>query len=204
MLLCALYANFGVKTKSVPPLKPLSTFPTKIGQWQGRVFHFEKRIYDILGVDDSFLCNYSASNNKDIQLYIGYYKEQSEGELIHSPKNCMPGAGWDIVHSSLINLKVPGRGEEKIIKMILRKGKESQVMLYWFQSRGRIISSEYWQKIYLVWDSITKHRTDGCFVRLIAPVTVSEAYTTSYMKTFAQGLFPILDQYLPGSYLFSR
>ncbi len=199
MLLTATYLNFGISSKDVAPLKPLSTFPTKIGQWKGQVGHFEKKVYDILGVDDSFLCNYRGKDGRVINLYIGYYKSQREGELIHSPKNCMPGAGWNIVDSSLIEIYVPGKGPQKVIKLVLTKGKERQIMLYWFQSRGRIIASEYWQKIYLVIDSITKHRTDGSFVRLISPVYKDDRETLSFMKDFAKKLFPILNKFLPGA-----
>ena len=187
--------------RDVNPLKALSSFPRHIGPWSGRVGHFDQRIYDILGVTDSFLCDYRSPDKKLINLYIGYYKSQKEGDLIHSPKNCMPGAGWNITYTSLVDLNIPQRNPHKIkvIKLIMQKGNERQVMLYWFQSRGRVISSEYWQKIYLVWDAIFKHRTDGSFVRLIAPIAESEAETTRYMEKFAQQLFPILEQYLPGA-----
>ena len=199
MLLTAAYLHFGIKNKDVLPLKPLSSFPTQIGEWKGTVSHFDKKIYDILGVDDSFLCNYKNKNNQTLQLYIGFYRSQREGDLIHSPKNCMPGAGWTIVDSTIIDIDVPGRGPKKVIKLVLTKGKERQIMLYWFQSRGRIISSEYLQKIYLVIDSILKHRTDGSFVRLISPIYKDDRKTFLYLKDFAKRLVPILDKYLPGA-----
>jgi len=85
-----------------------------------------------------------------------------------------------------------------VIKLIIEKGMYKQVMLYWFQSRGRFISSEYWQKIYLVWDAIFKKRTDGSFIRLIAPVQSGDIEsTTGYLKMFAENLIPILGEYLP-------
>ena len=197
MLLTAAYLHFGIKNKDIPPLMPLSEFPTQIGEWKGRVSHFDKKIYDVLGVDDSFLCNYKNKRNETIQLYIGYYRSQREGELIHSPKNCMPGSGWNIVESSIVTIDVPRQGAKKVIEMLLEKANEKMIMLYWFQSRGRIISSEYWQKIYLVIDSVVKRRTDGSFVRLIAPVLRNEKETEKYLKDFAKELFPILDKYIP-------
>ncbi len=199
MFLTAAYLHFGIKNKDVPPLKPLSSFPTKIGEWNGSVSHFDKKIYEILGVDDSFLCNYKNRNNQTLQLYIGYYSSQREGDLIHSPKNCMPGAGWNIVKSSIITIDVPNQGPKKVIEMALNKANEKMIMLYWFQSRGRTIYSEYWQKIYLIIDSIFKHRTDGSFVRLTAPVLKNEKETTKYLKDFAKDLFPILDKYIPSN-----
>ena len=198
MIMVALLVQFAAKSISVPPLRTLSQFPTTIGQWHGQVSRFDQRIYDILGVDDSFLCDYTRPNGKKVNLYIGYYSSQKEGELIHSPKNCMPGAGWNIIRTSLVQIDFPRIGPKKVIKLVLKKGTERQVMLYWFQSRGRIISSEYWQKIYLVYDSIFKQRTDGSFVRLMAPVEKGEKETTRYLVGFAQELYPVLDSYIPG------
>ncbi len=186
--------------RNVKPLKPLSTFPTKIGPWFGQVERFPQEVYDLLGVDDSFLCDYRTPDGRVINLYIGYYESQREGELIHSPKNCMPGAGWNITRTSITSIHIPEGNPGKIcvIKLLLQKGKDRQLVLYWFQSRGRIISSEYWQKIYLVIDSILKRRTDGSFIRLIAPILHNEKETETYMKSFVQRIFPILEQYLPG------
>ena len=199
MILTAIYLNFGTRSEVISPLKGLSEFPTVIGRWKGHVSHFDEDVYKTLGVDDSYLCNYQSEDGKSIQLYIGFYQSQREGALIHSPKNCMPGAGWDIINRSLIKVNMSPRGQRKVIRLLMRKGNERQIALYWFQSRGRVISSEYWQKIYLIWDSIFKHRTDGTFVRLIAPVEHSEAETTCDLKGFAQDLFPILEQFLPGA-----
>ena len=179
--------------------KPFSSFPTKIGQWSGIEERFDERIYRVLGVSDSFLANYRMSGKPIVNLYIGFYESQREGQLIHSPKNCMPGGGWNITDVSieLLPLQDGISKEHNIIKLVLEKGKNKQISLYWYQSRGRIISSEYMQKIYLVWDAVTRNRTDGSFVRLIAPVVDSEEQTLATLKSFAQELFPILQEYIP-------
>ncbi len=112
----------------------------------------------------------------------------------------MPGGGWNIVSSSIEELDVSDTDYNtiKTIRFKLSNGLHEQAVLYWFQSRGRIISSEYLQKIYLVIDSITRRRTDGSFVRLIAPIqNGDEEKTLKYLKEFAQDLFPILTEYIP-------
>ena len=196
-MVCLKYISHG---EDILPNKSFSTFPKQIGEWVGREEHFDKRIYDVVGVDDSFLCSYTTSDGRHVQLYVGFYRSQREGDLIHSPKHCMPGAGWNIIRTSLEELIIPSHnpGRIKSIKLILKKGVQQQVVLYWFQSRGRFIASEYMQKIYLVIDSILKHRTDGSFVRLIAPVerdNEDEALET--IKDFAKLLIPILQEYIP-------
>ena len=172
MIFTMISLNWLSHAENVYPAKPLSRFPKEIGEWKGKEARFDQKIYDILGVDDSVLCNYQTPDNRQVQLYIGFYQSQREGELIHSPKHWMPGAGWNITKTSIEELNIPDTnpGKMKTIKLILQKGAQKQIVLYWFQSRGRIITSEYMQKIYLVIDSITRHRTDGSFVRLISPV----------------------------------
>ncbi|MBN1841421.1 MAG: EpsI family protein [Deltaproteobacteria bacterium] len=196
-MVCLSYLSHG---ENIQPNKPLSTFPTQIGDWIGKEERFDERIYDKLGVDDSFLCNYRSSAGRQVQLYVGFYESQREGDLIHSPKHCMPGAGWNIIRTSTEELIVQDTnpGKIRVIKLILKKGNQRQLVLYWFQSRGRSIASEYMQKIYLVIDSIMKRRTDGSFVRLISPVIDgNENKTSENMKDFARLLLPILHEYLP-------
>ena len=201
MVLTFIFLSFMSHGRDIPSKKPFSTFPKKIGEWIGQESFFDQKIYEILGVEDSVLISYRDPEGKEVQLYVGYYDSQREGDLIHSPKHCMPGAGWEITQTSLEEMTLPGskRKTIKVIKLILEKGIHKQVVLYWFQSRGRFISSEYLQKIYLVWDAIFKNRTDGSFVRLIAPVhTKGMDYTLNYLKAFAQQLIPVLEEYIPG------
>ena len=196
-MVCIRYLSHG---EDIKPNKPFSAFPTKIGEWVGKEGRFDEKVYDILGVDDSILCSYLRPDGRQVQLYVGFYQSQREGDLIHSPKHCMPGAGWNIIHTSLEELTIPDTnpGKIKMIKLILEKGGQRQIVLYWFQSRGRFISSEYIQKLYLIIDSIIRHRTDGSFVRLIAPVMDGdEEKALQYLKDFARLLVPILKEYIP-------
>lgn len=199
MILTILAVNYLSHPIKIRPNKPLSTFPKQIGKWVGKEEGFGQKIYDILGVDDSFLCNYRTPEGELVQLYVGFYESQREGDLIHSPRHCMPGAGWDIIQTSVEEASIPNSTSRKfkVIKLLLKKDDQQQVVLYWFQSRGRLIASEYLQKIYLVIDSVSKHRTDGSFVRLISPVKGDEHRTSGVMKGFVELLLPVLQEYLP-------
>ena len=131
---------------------------------------------------------YHKPDKKQVELYLGFYQSQREGDLIHSPKNCIPGSGWNIVSTSLENITIPeiNQKDVKVIKLIIQKEDRRQVVFYWFQSRGRFIASEYMQKIYLVIDSIIRHRTDGAFVRLISPIIdKDEQMAVNYLKRFS-------------------
>jgi len=174
----------------------------EIGEWQGTPGAFDQEVYDVLGVDDYILATYRSREKKEsVNFYVGFYRSQREGDLIHSPKNCMPGSGWNITETEIETVEVTDNENQektiKAIKLLLRNGGEKQVVLYWFQSRGRNISSEYMQKIWLVIDSITKQRTDGSFVRYIAPVVTSEARSLSVLKEFIKETYPLINTYIP-------
>lgn len=201
MMATFTYIKYMGHGTEVQPLQPFSTFPKQIGEFTGKEQFFTDEIYAAVGVDDSSLISYlnPLHPNENVQLYIGYYKSQRKGDMIHSPKNCMPGSGWEITSSSLENVDLQDGKTISIIKLILEKGAEKQIVLYWFHGRGRIINSEYKQKIYLVIDSITKNRTDESFVRLISPVIdKKDDETLAYMKQFIKDLLPVLDEYIPG------
>jgi len=199
MLVSAVLVGYVSRSESVPPIRPLSELPLHIEAWEGRSDRFDESVYRVLGVDDSILATYRSPDGRSVQLYVGFYESQREGDLIHSPRNCLPGGGWRIVQTSREPLRVPSQAVSvDVVKLLIEKGNQSQVVLYWFQSRGRFIASEYLQKIYLVLDSITRRRTDGSFVRLMAPVGpegVDAALDT--VKSFAGRLVPILETHLP-------
>lgn len=200
MLLGFLSLEYLSRGEDIRPNRPFSTFPKQIGEWIGTESRFDPEIYEILGVDDSFLCNYRTKDGRQTELYIGFYQSQREGDLIHSPKNCMPGGGWNIVNTKLRKIRKSKNGEDtvEVIQLDLQNGPQKQIVLYWFHSRGRIIASEYLQKIYLVTDSITRQRTDGSFIRLISPVINNdEDKALKSLIDFAETIMPVLHEYIP-------
>lgn len=198
MALTLVLHHYVSQAEAVPSTTPLSTFPTQIGEWKGNTDRFDDKIYEVLGVDDSFLANYFGPDNRLIQLYVGFYGSQREGDIIHSPRNCMPGGGWNITRMTYETLRLDNDRKVRVRQLLLEKGKQKQVVLYWFQSRGRIIASEYNQKIYLVLDAIMRNRTDGSFVRLITPVVGGDQQEAeAEIKAFGERLIPMLSDYIP-------
>jgi EpsI family protein len=198
LVLTALLTSVFSRSERTRPNKSFDLFPVEIGEWKGAKDTLDQKVYNILGVEDYILGNYQNRQGSRINLYVGFYQSQKEGDLIHSPKNCMPGAGWNIIKTDQEPL-VFQKGEKpsNLIRLLLQKGGEKQIVLYWFHSRGRIIGSEYMQKIWLVIDSMTKRRTDGAFVRLISPIIKSEETTDKLLMEFAREIKPILDEYIP-------
>jgi EpsI family protein len=188
--------------------KPFVEFPLTIStHWRGKELGLQQDVLDVLKLTDYMMRVYvpivteptGARHRPALPayLYVGFYQSQRTGSGYHSPKNCLPGAGWQFVESEPVTVTTPGGKEVTINKVLIEKGLDKQVIYYWYQDRGRVVASEYWAKAYLIWDAMTKNRTDGALVRISVPVAgdAEEAYRHGF--TFFQDLWPLLDDYLP-------
>ena len=175
-------------------------FPLHLEQWSGRQLELDTKVLEVLRVNDYVLRQYRDAQGLPLELYIGYYKSQRQGATYHSPKNCLPGSGWTFLYTGKAYLQVAQRSEPpvEINQFIIQKGLDKQLVLYWYQDRGRIITSEYWAKLYMIWDAMRRHRTDGAFVRITIPFAAeSEARAVMQGRAFAETIFPLLHEYLP-------
>lgn len=183
----------------------LASFPTTIGQWKMvRSSESSEDIIEMLGVDDDLQYTYRNPEGKVITLYIGYYGAVGVTGAYHSPRNCIPGGGWGIDDISPVTLGtgIEGNNRSVVSQMMIRNGDQYQIVLYWYQNRGRIIASEYWEKIYLVLDALRMGRRDGTFVRIMSTVQGSDFATASDDATeFSEQVMNYLESYLPGSTL---
>jgi EpsI family protein len=181
--------------------KPFTEFPLTIADWHGKELRLDQSVLDVLKLTDYMMRAYvdkpSENTPVPVWLYVGYYQSQRTGATYHSPKNCLPGAGWQFVETEQVRLPVSGKMEITINKVLIQKGLDRQVILYWYHDRGRVIASEYWAKGYMIWDSITRHRTDGSLVRLSVPVTTTPEAAYRHGLAFLHDLWPFLQDYMP-------
>ena len=183
--------------------KPFAEFPLTLSdRWKGTELGLEREVLDVLKLTDYMMRLYvPVSRAQTIQtpvwLYVGYYQSQRTGATYHSPKNCLPGSGWQIIESEQVPVKLYDGLQITINEVLIQKGLDKQVILYWYQDRGRIIASEYWAKAYLVWDAITRNRSDGALVRISVPVDRSTEQAISQGVEFLREVFPRLHNNLP-------
>ena len=124
---------------------------------------------------------------------VSYYDRQTHGKSIHSPRNCLPGAGWQAIDSQSHVLP----SGATVNRYVIQKGIDTQVVLYWYQGRGRIVASEYANKALLMFDAARIRRTGGGLVRVIRPVTSTVEAATADLTRFADALLPHLSRHLP-------
>ena len=123
-------------------------------------------------------------------MSIADYAEQRAGESMHSPKHCLSGSGWEIWKYD--SIQVPFRDAAVTVhKYSIHQGNDRQVVLYWYQSRSRIIASEYLSKFLLIKDAALNGRADGALVRIVVP---DEPDAVSQAVKFAADLIPYVER----------
>jgi EpsI family protein len=187
--------------ESTPLAKPLAQFPAQVGPYT-KVIEWPLDTYTlgILKVTDYLNRGYwTPGMNRDLMgLYIGYFKSQRTGATIHSPKNCLPGAGWNPQQASTYQLPLPDGRTAPVNLYILRKGDDEELVLYWYQSHGRIVASEYWGKFYLVYDALRLNRTDAALIRITVPIDDGDESTAKQRAiAFAKQVAMDVEQIIP-------
>jgi EpsI family protein len=168
----AAFYGLAWRTEAIPQSKPLSTFPAVIGEW--RMLHegvIEQEERDVLRADDYLTRQYAGSSGKTASLFVAYFRSQRAGQTPHSPKNCLPGSGWSWSVADTIRVNIAGRAQPiEINRYVVSKNNERAVVLYWYQSRDRVVASEYRAAAFTAWDALRYNRTDTGLVRVVTPV----------------------------------
>jgi EpsI family protein len=202
ILLACTAILLGVRTRAevVPPHKGLAGFPLRFGGWTGQVQPLGPKVLAVLGPGDFLTRVYARSATPFVSLYIAYFPSQRAGDTIHSPKNCLPGAGWAPLSSDKMTISKPDGSQAVVNRYILGNGEQRLLALYWYQAHGRFVASEYSAKFYLVADAMRMNRTDGALVRIITPIeNDAEGLATAQSRAvgFADLILPMLDEYIP-------
>ncbi len=193
-------SQIGSRLEHPPEHRRFLDFPLQVDDWKGRPITMEQQFIDALRFDDYLLVDYHRPDGSLVNLYSAYYRSQRKGQSVHSPRTCIPGGGWKI--TSIEEREIHSRGTAtplRVNRVLIEKDELKQVVLYWFAGRGRNITNEYLVKFYLLWDAITKNRTDGSLVRLTSPVMPGEdeSIAEARLIVFTQKIDPLLKQYIP-------
>jgi EpsI family protein len=182
--------------------KSLSEFPSQVGSWRqfGSDQRFGKEVEDVLRADDYVQRDYRDADGKNANLYIGYYYTQKTGATYHSPQNCLPGSGWIMTEPGLVKIRTEDGKEFEANRFIIVNEGRKSVLIYWYQGRGRAIASEYWDKLYTVFDSATRRRSDGAMVRILMQIGYgenSEKEAIGAASDLAGKIAPELPNFIP-------
>ena len=205
-LLAAASLFMPERTEQVPVRQSFAEFPLQIDEWRGQRTTMGAEFLDALQLDDYILANFVDQGSQGVQhtvnFYSAWYNSQKGGESSHSPRTCIPGGGWQL--TSLDQVTIPdarvGTVPLRINRVMIEKGASKQLVYYWFQQRGRVITNEYMVKWYLFWDALTRQRTDGALVRFV--ITVPDGKSVEQEEQVLQGFVRTLalrlDVFVPG------
>jgi EpsI family protein len=189
------------RTELVPSRLPLSSFPAQLGDWRGQDIPLDKETLDVLGAGDFLVRNYRAQDPRlpDVDLFLAYFPSQRTGDTIHSPKNCLPGAGWTPEKNDRVTISLAGHSSFPANRYVISKGAARKLVLYWYWAHDRGVASEYWAKFYLVKDAIRMNRSDGALVRITADMLRGETADAAELRLlpFTSDVVPLLDEYIP-------
>jgi EpsI family protein len=196
----ALLLHTRANTDQNPPGEPLSQLPSVVESWVGSDQQISQETLDVLGAGDFLSRVYSRGpQTPPISLFIGYFPSQRTGQTIHSPKHCLPGAGWVFESSNYVDLIDASGKPHRVGEYIIANGEARQFVIYWYQAHGRSIASEYMAKVYMAVDAMRMNRTDGALVRVITPIPSGEdaSMPQKRAEAFAMRLAPMLPRFVP-------
>ena len=197
VLLAAAFESALPRAEAPTPAAQLQSFPASLAGWSSQDVAIEPRLVTAARVDSYLNRIYYRVPGEEIGLYVGYYKSQRAGDSVHSPKNCLPGAGWQAVRSSRIAFTMRQSFTPEANLYIVENEHLRYVVLYWYQSHGHVIASEYRAKYQTMHDAIVLHRTDSALVRITVPVAGDEARAIQSAVAFAGLIAPRLDEVIP-------
>ena len=180
--------------------RALREFPAHVGVWQqfGQDERLNAETESVLRADDYLSRNYRSSDGTLASFYVGYYATQRNGATYHSPLNCLPGSGWEMREPAPVEIR-PSDGAPafQANRYIVQNGDDREMLVYWYEGRGRRVASEYWGKIYTVIDSARRRRSDGAMVRVMVPIKTTEAAALASASDLAAQAAAQLPGYVP-------
>jgi exosortase D (VPLPA-CTERM-specific) len=181
----------------VPEHPTLASFPLELAEWKGKREWLTPDVLQTLQLDDYFFgAYYKGRDGGSATLYVPYYATQRDRRVVHSPAACLPGNGWRITESRTVI--VPGT-TISANRLLISNGEERALVYYWFDQRGRNLTSEWLVKWYLFQDAVVRRRSDGAMVRVMASLGPSDSIDAvdSRLLSFAAHVAASLDGYLP-------
>ncbi|MGB9073328.1 MAG: VPLPA-CTERM-specific exosortase XrtD [Terriglobales bacterium] len=201
MLAAGIALQAHPKGESFPHREALNSLPSQFGPWAGRDVSIDQETLDILGAGEFLVRDYenASASQPGIDLFIAYFPTQKAGDTIHSPSNCLPGAGWVPTHRKVVRIPRGDGTSFPANQYVVAKAGERQLVLYWYLAHDRVVTSEYWAKYYLVADSIRLNRSDGALIRLTTPMFRGESPDAAQARILGLGsyIIPILNHYIP-------
>ena len=200
LLLGVVAVELRPAAEAIPTPRELAGLPASIGSFRAKASHrVDERTLDILRPEDYLLRRYVDADGGVVDLYIGYWASQRRGAGAHSPKNCLPGSGWEPVESGAVAVPLPAPHETlDVNRYVVARGSDRREVLYWYHAQGRPVRGELAARARMIASAVRYNRTDVALVRLTTPVRGQPADALERLRAFLRDLYPVLVHHLPG------
>jgi EpsI family protein len=194
---CLLLFRVG-QQQALPLRAPLASLPQVLLGFEGHDDSIPEEEQAVAGMSDYLLRSYGSAGEEHLSVYVGYYPSQTQGHTIHSPKNCLPGSGWEPL-AARVDRVAAGGAMVSVNRYLLANGERRALVYYWYQGRGRVAANEYRVKLDLLHDATFRGRTEEALVRIVIPLTrgVSDSLAEVMLQKVAAQLIPQLREVLP-------
>jgi EpsI family protein len=180
----------------MPLARPLTEIPMSLEGYDGTELKVSEAEQRVAGMSSYVSRTYGRDSTPAFWVYVGYYESQTQGKTIHSPKNCLPGAGWEPLESAPVQLALP-TGPVTVNRYLIANNNQRALVLYWYQGRGRISANEYLVKWELLRDATLRQRTDEALVRVIVPIRGTEEEAEALARRVAERLASEVNRLVP-------
>ena len=200
LFLAGAYVHFGTSNVlRVPDRADLDFLPYEFEGWTSDVQQVDTQTLEVLGADDFIITNMRNPERQPFNLYIAYLNMQRHGHSWHSPRQCIPGGGWQITSHDVIPTVTEDGREFHFNRIIIENRGTRQLLYYWYDQRGRKIANEFVMKSLLIFDAVRLRRTDGAMIRIMTPIPTGEniAEADARLLGFMRELEPKLPTYIP-------
>lgn len=201
-LITAAFVLTPAPPRILPEREIFALFPRTIGDWQAHIIPLDPEIEAVLDATDYINATYqSATSHAPVTFFAAWYASQTEGAGIHSPEVCLPVGGWEVfsLDPHAISMPTTIYGDFAVNRAVIQKGLSKQLVYYWFDQRGRRMTNDFAAKATVVYDSLTRGRTDGAMVRFTTPIWdhETEADADARLQAFMAQALENLPTFVP-------
>jgi len=177
--------------------RPLDSIPLALAGRPGVAGTISQEQQAAAGMS-SYLVRWYGGDVAPFEIYVGYYESQTQGRTIHSPKNCLPGSGWEALNQSETIVKTVD-GNRVVNRYLLQNKERRALVYYWYQGRGRVASDEFGVKWDLLRDAALNGRTEEALVRIVVHFNdkTNESSAAEWASRAAADLIPAVESALP-------
>ena len=180
--------------------KELKAFPKQVGTWEqtGGDEQFDNETMAVLRASDYLLRNYRGADGRRDEFLCWLLRQPARRR--HLSQSFELFAGCRLGHEAnraKSRYRPKGQSPFRCQPYLIQNGDHKELLVYWYQGRGRSVASEYWGKIYTVVDSVRLRRSDGAMVRITTPVGVPNAEALKQPVDLAAQVSTILPEFIP-------